>query len=132
LAPLERGGKVTLCKIPNSASLQTRRAITEEQLWRLYKAALSLASGQETHFEGVIKNNEIYLVQQREVHSKPLSPTYLDTSSVAPREQVEGEVLVSGEASVVFIEDKEELLVASTLAEAEDVYHARAAAGKSP
>jgi hypothetical protein len=132
LAPLERGGKVTLCKIPNSPSLQTRRAITEGQLWRLYRAAHSLASEQETHFEGVIKNDEIYLVQQRQIHPKPLSPTYLDSSSVAPREQVEGEVLVPGEASVVFIEDKEELLVASTLAEAENIYHARSAEGKSP
>lgn len=124
LAPIkQQDGKIALDKIPNPASLQKRPALSEKQIQAIYRHGVLMESffDHPTDIEGVVIGDQVYFVQARPVNRKPIIPTYLDIGQTnLPK--LQAEPLVAGQGSVVIAEKKEEILVASTLQEAERLY----------
>lgn len=78
--------------------------------------------------EIIIKGNTIYPVQSRPVNRPDLLPTYLDLKKVAALsakpilEEMDGEVLVPGTASVAVITNPDQIQSTKTLKEAEESF----------
>jgi hypothetical protein len=131
LAPVSTPQGIELEKLPNPPEWRNRRALDDALLKRLYHWGVvgeKFFDDKPTDMELVIKEGVIHPVQARPVNRKPLLPTYLDMRKIAAlpkspiRTQMKGEMIVPGKASVVFCNEPEEVLFASTLEQAEKMY----------
>ncbi len=120
--------EVKLEKVANPECLVKSPALSGEQVARLFQwgiIAESYFEDDATDMEIVIKRDTIYPVQARPVNRGGLLPTYLDQKKIADSgqkpivETIRSEVLVPGKASVVSLADREEILIADTLEQAE-------------
>ncbi|HSX37255.1 MAG TPA: PEP/pyruvate-binding domain-containing protein [Chlamydiales bacterium] len=128
LAPIQAGEEVKLTKIPNPEELQQAPALSQKQLMRIFKSGIvmeALFDAEPTDIEGVVVGNEVHFVQARPIIRKPALPTYLDVQNgQAMAATIQASPLVSGRASVIQIENADEILIADTLEEAERRYNA--------
>lgn len=122
LAPIEQDGKLVLTKLPNPKQLVSSPSLTERHLAQIYRSGLVMESFHQEprDIEGVVKGDTVYFVQNRSVNRKPMLPTFLKdkTGSI---DQVQTKSLVVGKASVITISNKDEIIFAQTLKEAEEV-----------
>lgn len=128
LAPIEQDGKFVLTKLANPKQLVSRPSLTERHLAQIYRSGLVMESFHQEprDIEGVVKGDTVYFVQNRSVNRKPMLPTFLKdkTGSI---DQVQTKSLVVGKASVITISNKDEILFAQTLKEAEEIAKKREA-----
>ncbi|NGX59210.1 MAG: hypothetical protein KR126chlam3_00357, partial [Chlamydiae bacterium] len=119
---------VKLEKVANPECLVKTPALSGELIARLFQwgiIAESYFEDDATDMEIVIKRDTIYPVQARPVNRKGLLPTYLDQKKITESGQelildtVQSEVLVPGKASVVSLPNREAILIADTLEQAE-------------
>jgi hypothetical protein len=117
-------GDVALKPLENPKHMQKRPALSEKQLVDLYRSGILMESFFEDHptdIEGVVKGDQIYFVQARPVNRKPLLPTYLASQDGVVKKH-QAEMLVPGKGSVVTATDKEQVIFAPTLDEAEGIF----------
>lgn len=113
---------VKLGIIPNPQNLVHQRALSDEQILKLYRDAILVEGIFEDHptdIEGVIKNGIVHFVQARPINRKSILPTYL-SSQDGVLATVHAEAIVPAQASVLAIQRREEILCAHTLQEAEE------------
>ena len=132
LAPVrDDRGQISLQKVTNPEQLQTRPALSEAVIRRLFQWGIigeSYFEGHPTDMEIVVKGDTIYPVQARPVNRPQILPTYLDTKKLTQAIEsplvstVPGDVVVPGKASVVEITSVDQVLPAKTLLEAERLY----------
>lgn len=131
LAPMETPHGIKLAKLPNSKEMADQPALSQEMLARLFTWGIiteKYFDNFPTDMEIVIKGDTIYPVQARPVNRPILLPTYLDSSKVTEInsspiiQKMTGSTVVPGQASVVIITDRSQLLLADTLEEAERIY----------
>ncbi len=123
LAPVEKEGKISLQKMNNPKHLVKQRALSERMLMQIYRSALVMESFYEEHptdIEGVVQNGIVYFVQARPINRKPMLPTFLRDKEGSV-DQVQAEILVPAEASVLAIRKEEDILFAPTLEIAEQL-----------
>ncbi len=124
LVPVEEDGKIFLKKIKNPKYLAKQRALNDRMLAQIYRSAFIMESfheGEPTDIEGVVQDGVVYFVQARPIIRKPLLPTFLrhKEGSIS---RLQANILVSGAASVLSIEDEKEVLFAPTLEIAEELF----------
>jgi len=127
----EATGKVTLHKVANSERLAITPALDADTLVRLYHWGVvgEKYFNDSTDMEIVVKENEIYPVQARPVNRPKVLPTYLDLAKLSAlrespiKETLYMETLVAGQASVVEIRNRNEMLHIDTLEKAEGAFH---------
>lgn len=132
LAPvLDKNGRVVLGKLANPPELRNKPALKPEMLATLsaWAAVVDPFFGNDaTDHEFVIKKGCVYPVQARPVKRPKLEPTYLNMRKVEGAktspisETLQAEEFIPGKASLVPITRRKEILVASTLEEAEGIY----------
>ncbi len=134
MTPLNKGDitrltrKVALHKRPNTPEMAEAALLDTDEIIRLYQLAVvteAFFDDTATDMEIVIKDGEICSVQARSVNRPQQLPTYIDMQAVAKLESspiIESsklEVLVPGLSSVIQFLSSEELLISTTLEEAE-------------
>lgn len=120
LAPISKNPTI-LEKIKNPDELIHKKAFSETDLLEIYRGALlveGIYDGNATDIEGVLKNGVVHFVQARPVNRQEILPTYLN-SLEASLKSMKMTSVVSADASVIRIEKESEVLIASTLEEAE-------------
>lgn len=131
LAPLSTAEGIKLVKTANPEGIRNRPALNAELIHRLYTLGViseKYFDDQPTDMEIVCKNNVIFPVQARPIKRPDLLPTYLDLKKIKalPENPIiaknQGEMLVPGNGSVVIVKNREEVLYAPTLEEAERMF----------
>ncbi len=133
LAPVRGSdGKVRLEKKENTKEMASSPAFNKDMLVRLFalgKQVEARYGGQPTDMEIVVKGNTIYPVQARPVNRPVPKPSYVDPSKVAALEktpitrELRGNTQVSGAADALVIRNANEILVTTTLEDAENNFH---------
>lgn len=132
LAPIRNASTdlIELELVTNPLALQEERTLTPSLVNRL----ASLAEFIEAAFENramdveiVVKNNVIYVVQARAIIRPESNPTFLSDELIkdysgSALEMSYAKVLVAGRGSVELLEDPKQLLLCSSLSEAEGKY----------
>ncbi|MDN3506436.1 MAG: PEP/pyruvate-binding domain-containing protein [Simkaniaceae bacterium] len=122
LAPVSDGGKITLQRVANLPQMINAPALSRQQIAKLFEwgvIAESFFEDDATDMEIVTKGKMIYPVQARPVNRVGLLPTYMQPDAEPIIETQRQKVLVAGKASVVEIENLEQVLRAESLEEAE-------------
>lgn len=133
LAPVwnARKNKVVLERVRNTPEMAKATLLDEEMIHRLFDLGLAEEQFFDSHptdMEVVIKGSKIYPVQARPVNRPKSYPTYLDLKKAANcntspiLEKLEGEMIVPGKSSLVSLTEKNDILVADTLKEAERIF----------
>jgi hypothetical protein len=120
--PVETKKEIALESLPNPEALSKKRALTEDQIVALYMAGVATEHFLEKgplDVEGVIEQGQIYFVQARDIKSQALIPTYLSQKGT---EVKQAKIILPGAASVLSFSSTEEILFASTLKQAEDLF----------
>ncbi len=131
LAPVRgEDGKVRLEKRENADPATP--AFDKDMLMRLFELGKQVEArydGQPTDMEIVVKGKTIYPVQARPVNRPVPKPSYVDPSKVAALEkspveqEFRGNTQVAGTADAVVIRKADEILVTTTLEDAEKNFH---------
>ena len=132
LAPVTTAEGIQLKHVKNPEELRNHPALNDEMITRLYTWGIvgeKFFQG-PTDMELVIKGGKVYPVQGRPINRPEQTPTYLDVRKVQRErketspiiETMKGEMLVPGTASVVTIDNPEEILFVTRLAEATPLY----------
>ncbi len=131
LAPVRgEDGKVRLEKRENANPATP--SFNKDMLMRLFELGKQVEArydGQPTDMEIVVKGKTIYPVQARPVNRPVPKPSYVDPSKVAALEkspveqELRGNTQVAGTADAVVIRKADEILVTTTLEDAEKNFH---------
>lgn len=128
LVPINKNGQVALDNMVNPQAIATRRALSNAIIERL----VSLGIMMESHFkynavdmEIVVKNDTIYPVQARPIYRPQSLPTYIEINPTVKGSTPElyMKVVLPGKASALTEISRNELLICSSLAEAENIYN---------
>nr|MBA3816289.1 hypothetical protein [Parachlamydiaceae bacterium] len=131
LAPVMTEQHIELKRVPNDPSIQNRPTLTNTMLNKLFLSSVIMEKffdDKPVDMEIVIKNNKIHIVQTRSVNRPELLPTYLNLKTIAelPKnpitQTIHGEMLVFGTGSALIINDRNKVLCAPTLANAERAF----------
>lgn len=132
LAPVATADGVKLQPQDNPDLSRERTVLSPQMIRRLFDLGVVIeakfaeehgGSAKPIDMELVVKGDIIYPVQARPIHRKISAPTYVDTTLLPPESFVQSikadKVLVAGTSSVISILKSEDILMATTLEEAE-------------
>lgn len=130
LAPVRNAktGEVTLELVSNPAELVSRPVLDDSMLRKIFDFGLEVekSRGTPTDMEIVLRNGKIYPVQGRNFNRDFAEASFADpkkvSASQASLSETRGKVIFTNVSSAVTLRSKDEVLMASSLKEADDLY----------